>query len=159
MSILIFSRKINSGKTSELQHWIDNSLDIGGILMPDVNNVRCMFNIRTSILFEAQCKDENESEELIFNVGKFKFYKSAFQKANNYLKEEIKNLPDTLIIDEIGKLELQGLGFNTSVLDAVKKYQSKSVRKVLILVVREELLKEVMQRYQIKKCKIVDSLG
>ena len=159
MSILIFSRKINSGKTSELQQWIDTSLDIGGILMPDVNNFRCMLNIRTNVLYEAQCKDENIDEELIFNVGRFKFYKTAYQKVNNYLKDEIKNLPDTLIIDEIGKLELQGLGFNTSVLDAVKKYQSKSVRKVLILVVREELLNEVMQRYQIKKCKIVDSLG
>jgi len=158
MSILIFSRKINSGKTSELQQWIDTSLDIGGILMPDINNMRCMFNIRTSVLFDAQCTNENESEDLLFNVGRFKFYKSAFQKANNYLKEEIKHLPDTLIIDEIGKLELQGLGFNTSVIDAVRKYQLKSVKKVLILVVREELLKEVMHRYQIKKCKIVDSL-
>jgi len=159
MSILIFSREKNSGKTAEVQHWIDTSLDIGGIVMPDINGLRCMMNIRTSILFEAQCNNENEDEELIINLGKSKFYKSAFQKANNYLKEEIKHLPDTLIIDEVGKLELQGLGFNTSIMDAVKKYQSKSVKKVLILVVRDALVKDVMQRYQIKKCKIVDSLA
>ncbi|AUC82490.1 nucleoside-triphosphatase [Lacinutrix sp. Bg11-31] len=147
--IYILTGKIRSGKTSALKKWIENRNDVDGLLCPD-NEVGKRYFLKVKTKEEFELETELETEEII-KIGSFKFLKSAFSTANDYLivtASEAKN--SYLIIDELGKLELKNEGLHCSAEKIIPEYEFNKSEH-LILVVRDYLLEDVLIKYNISQ--------
>jgi nucleoside-triphosphatase THEP1 len=157
MSIFIFCRQVRSGKTTELLKWSKTQNDVAGILMPDINGVRKMLDLKTGNVFDAQCNDPSQVKEELITVGHFHFYKSAFEKANNILFHAAFESHDYIIIDEVGKLELGKKGFYDATKELIEIYQNQYSEKDLLLVVRKNLEDSVITAFKIKRYTVIHS--
>lgn len=158
MSIYLFSRPIHSGKTTGLMQWCNRPKNIQGILMPDINGSRKIMNIKTKEISDIECIDAAGSKEPVTNVGRFSFYTSAFEKANFILLDALAQNPGWLVIDEAGKLELDGKGFYKSITKAVAIYNNETRAGNLLITVRDSLCNEVISFFNISNYIIVNNL-
>lgn len=145
--IYILTGEIRSGKTTALRNWIVNRNDVDGLLCPDdKNGKRYFLKVKSGKEFELETEIGNQE---IIEIGNFKFLKSAFKKANDYL---ISIASETnysyLIIDEIGKLELKNKGVHLATEILISKYR-RDEKQHVILVVRDYLLDAILKYYQI----------
>ncbi len=150
MSIFIFSQPIHSGKTTQLLHWCNQQKNVTGILMPDIDGKRKILDLETKELFTIECDNPSDSPEELITVGKYHFYATAFKKANTILLSALSRNPQLLVIDEVGKLELEGKGFYPGVKKAIEDHEKKLISTQLILVVREGLYDEAVNFFKIK---------
>jgi hypothetical protein len=134
MRLTLFSRPINSGKTTELLSWCGTQEKAGGILMPDRDGKRCMHDIASGEEWAAQCDDPNTAANGLLTIGRFAFYK---------------------VIDETGKLELAQKGFYTSLIETLDKEPVPH----LLLVVRDTLLEETITFFQLKAYRVVSRVS
>jgi len=153
--IYILTGAIRSGKTTALLHWSKSRNDVDGLLCPDdANGKRYFLKLKNKTIFKLEAEAETEA---IVTIGNFKFLRSAFNEANDYLiLEASKTEPKYLIIDEIGKLELKNEGLNVSTKALISQFRSKN-NTHLILVVRDYLLDAVMEHYGITECSILNT--
>ena len=158
MSIYIFSRPIHSGKTTELLQWCKLQINTAGVLMPDMNGGRKIFDIDTKEIFDVECKDVATTRELLTSVGRYHFYSVAFEKGNAIIQAALTEMPDWLVIDEAGKLELEGKGFYESIIKAVDLFNNDKVPGNLLLSVRESLLAQVISFFKIKNFQVIHHL-
>lgn len=158
MSIYIFSRPIHSGKTTELINWCNRQKNIAGILMPDIDGNRKIYNIATKEVFDIECGEPLNTSERLTSAGRFNFYTSAFEKANAILLTALSQNPNWLVIDEAGKLELGGKGFYSSLMSIVNSYNNNIGSGNLLITVRESLCAEVIGFLKIKNYKIIRQL-
>lgn len=152
--IYILSGNIRTGKTTALFEWSKNREDVDGILCPDDEfGKRYFLKLKSHETFTLEV-DENFNDDII-SVGNFKFLKSSFKMANDYLissGNEIKS--KYFIIDELGKLELKSEGLHEAAKNLIPIFQSdKSLH--LILIIRESLLNAILSHYNILKYKII----
>jgi len=155
MSIILFSRPIHSGKTTALQQWCDQQENVHGILMPDINGSRKILDIKTKEIFDIQCTDPENNNEPLTPVGKFHFYTAAFEKANRILINALQLDPAWLIIDEAGKLELDGRGFYNALEKIVPLYNDTKQEGKLVITVRDFLCEEVIRFFKIKNYRLI----
>ncbi|MEO6541092.1 MAG: hypothetical protein ABIN74_08890 [Ferruginibacter sp.] len=155
MGIYIFSRPIHSGKTSELLQWCNRQKNIHGILMPDINGSRKIFDIHTKTIFDIECIDTGSATEPLTSVGRFHFYSAAFEKANAILINALTQNPGWLVIDEAGKLELEEKGLYNGIINAVDHYNNEKKTGNLLITVRESLCAEAISFFKIKNVQVV----
>ena len=158
MSIIIFSRPIHSGKTTELLQWCNRQKNICGILMPDINGQRKILDLRSKEVFDIECTDVLSTDEQLITVGRFYFYSKAFEKANSILLHAIALNPDWLVIDEAGKLELEGEGFYDAITKIADAYINKRNTGNLLITVRDSLCEEVISFFKFKDYRIINEL-
>lgn len=158
MSIFIFSRPIHSGKTSALLQWCNHQKNISGILMPDINGSRKILDLNTKEVFDIECTDMVNTIEPLTSVGRFHFYTAAFEKGNSIIIYALTQNPDWLVIDEAGKLELEGKGFYKSIVKVVEFFQDQKTSGNLLIAVRESLCEEIILLFKIKNCRIIHQL-
>ncbi len=160
MSIIIFSRPVRSGKTTELMQWCDRvskTKIVGGILMPDIGGRRKLFNIETREYSDIECKDPATATRSLITVGNFHFYTDAFEKAITIILEAASK-SDLLIVDEVGKLELECKGFYQSVKEVLEMDKYINGTEHLLLVVRDDLYEQVLSLFKITKHRLVNKL-
>ncbi len=139
----------HSGKTTRLLQWSANRNNVFGILTPIVDGKRIFMNAHTKEPFQMEAAT---TETEILEVGKYRFSKAAFDKASEILLTAL-GLPDGyIIIDEIGPLELRGLGFAATI-KTILANEKKNLQ--IVLVVREELLEKVVAYFNLERFKIV----
>jgi nucleoside-triphosphatase THEP1 len=144
--IKIVTGPVQSGKTSKLFAYINRLESVDGILAPIVDGKRMLYYISSKIIKELEVEKRSSAT---IDVGKYIFLKDSFDWANERLLSSLKEEPDWLIIDEIGKLELQKEGLHRSCEIILKEiYNSKSN---LILVIRDYLINDVLKTYFISK--------
>ncbi len=158
MSIIIFSKPIHSGKTTALMHWCKTQQSCSGILMPDVDRIRKMYDVRNQSYFDAECKSPLSTEEKLIDIGKYHFYQSSFDKANQIIEEAILLKPEFIVIDEVGMLEINQKGFHTSVKKLMDISDTNSFDTTIILAVRDVFMAEVVAYFKIPNYRTVDSL-
>lgn len=158
MSIYIFSRPIHSGKTTELLQWCGLQKNIYGILMPDINGSRKILDLGTKEIFDVECVDTANTKQALTSIGRFHFYTAAFKNANSIVLAALNQMPDWLVIDEAGKLELDGQGFYKSIAKAVDLYSNDKVSGNLLITVRESLCNEVISFFKIKNAQVIRQL-
>ena len=158
MRIYIFSRPIHSGKTAALRQWCNQQENIAGVLMPDINGCRKILDINSREIFDIECTDAANTNEPLTTVGRFHFYTAAFKKANSILINSMAQNPCWLVIDEVGKLELEGKGFFNAIIKAMSFYNDIQTGGNLLMTVRESLCDEVISFFNIKNYKVVDQL-
>lgn len=145
--IFIVTGAIQSGKTTSLSKWLQTSKNIFGILTPTIHKKRCFMDVYTKEIFAMEAAALATEDYL--PIGKFVFSKNGFNKAIQIINAAICKTQAYILIDEIGPLELQGLGF-ASILK--KALATKNI--TLILVVRDKLILEVINNFAIDTQKV-----
>ena len=158
MSIYIFCRPIHSGKTTALLEWCNRQENIAGVLMPDMNGSRKIFDVHSREVFDIECIDAANTKEDLTAIGRFHFYTSAFEKANSILINAMAREPAWLVIDEAGKLELEGKGFYRSIVGALEIYDNTERAGNLLISVRDSLCEAAITYFKIKNYRIIDGL-
>lgn len=140
--IYILTGEIQSGKTSTLLSCVKSFSSVTGIAQPVIQETRHLMNLEDGkiIKFEAE-----EGEEFI-QVGRYKFSKKVFEYGALVLEDAINSDKRLLIIDEVGKLELAGSGFEPQIRKALINFSGN-----ILLIVRESLLLKVLENFQIKR--------
>jgi nucleoside-triphosphatase THEP1 len=91
----------------------------------------------------------DESNEIIYKLGPYCFYKRAFIYLDKMIDEFIKNRISPVYLDEIGVLELNGQGFD----QIINRLIQEDID--LCLVVRSDLLDKVCERYGFNEVEII----
>jgi nucleoside-triphosphatase THEP1 len=151
--IYILTGAVQSGKTTALMKWAAERDRIGGFLSPDVDGLRRLFTLRDRQLRPFQAVEE-EGDLVV--VGKFRFYAPTFELGRQTLLADSQAGLDWLVIDEIGKLELAGQGFEPAAGQVIRHFQEEEGQCRLLLVVRDYLVEEVVRRYGLEECVVLD---
>ena len=146
--IYILSGDIETGKSKALFDWIQNRTNVFGILSPnDEFNRRYFLDVATKEKFPMQADADDDD---IISVGRYHFFRSAFEKANEILLNTLEVAKSGhIIVDELGKLELRSEGLHDSakkVLEEVKNNKELHA----ILVIRTSLLNEIVSKYSLE---------
>ena len=151
--IYILAGDTRSGKTSALMEWKDTWDNVKGILCPeDEDDIRYLYTIETEEKYPFQ--QEEESNQTI-NVGRFHFLKDTFKLANyTLIKAFDEGDFEFLVLDELGRLELQNEGIHQAAQYILSNYQSNDDQN-LLLVIRTSLVMDVIHHYGIKSYQIV----
>ena len=151
--IYIFTGGIRTGKTTALLKWFSQNNDADGLLCPDNSHGKRYFiKIKSKDTFLLEAEHDNES---IISVGPFKFLESAFKNANNFLMTvACESYNRYVVIDELGKLELQKKGLHPAANVLIPKLMYSNTQH-LILIIRDTLLEVMIRHYNIKEYTIV----
>ncbi len=151
-NIFILSKAIQTGKTTALMQWCNIQKNIAGILTPDIEGSRKLFDIEQKTFYDFEVKNPLPTDE-ITPIGKFNFYTQIFAKAQQIIT---KSNADYLIIDEIGRLELnQNKGLEPVLSKVIITYTNHQAKGCLILVIRDYLLEDCIKKYQLQQAKII----
>lgn len=150
--IYILSEGMQKGKTMALRLWSENRIDVGGFLTPDKDNKRILLNIHSCVESPFEM-DPNDDHEFCVHIGKFVLDTDAFIEISEEVLEQSFD-PDFsyIVIDEIGKLELQDKGFHP-LMDHLSKRDDLTAD--LIIIVRDTLLDDVIKKYEFKDYKVI----
>jgi nucleoside-triphosphatase THEP1 len=146
LNFYILKGPIRSGKTTYLENLISNEINIAGFLTPDRDGIRMFYDIAKNEMMEFEL-DLNTSKKYI-EVGRFKLSEETFDYAHTLLLSLKSDLYDTIIIDEIGKLEMNNQGYEPALSDFIEYHKSTHTR--IILVVRDSLYDSVIEKYDLK---------
>lgn len=156
-NIYLLSGPVHSGKTSALTVFVNQHSNVGGFICPDILNLRYLINVSdgTQHLFQVL----NSQSENDIQIGQYSFLKSGFSAAHSILLSAKNYDFNFFIIDEIGKLELQGKGLEPALTLALKEFRNTNI----IAIVRDYLLEEIIEKYQfsdpiIINCKELNTL-
>lgn len=155
--IYILAGDIRTGKTTTLLNWIHQRDDVDGWLCPDnENGKRCFLNVKSKIKFELELENETEVDSAkLVSIGSFNFLRSAFKKANDYLISlTSENENQYLIVDELGRLELNKEGLHTAAEYLIPEFLKDDTHH-LILVVRSYLLDDIIAFYNISEHQVL----
>ncbi len=156
-NIYILSAPVQSGKTSLLMNWVKNRTNVGGILTPEIEGKRKLFDIAVKMYHELEADDSIVSGDII-SVGRFHFYKNAFDHAQKILIQSLNKNPDWLIVDEAGKLELyEQKGLEPAVTHLINHYKNKNITGKLLLIIRDSLLNECIEHYGLQQSTILNN--
>lgn len=148
-SIFILCGSVHSGKTTRLIKWLKDKNNVQGIISPIIDGKRHLINIISSERRKLEI-DSFSSQENVIKVGKYIFDKSVFEWACKIILDAINTNPDWLIIDEVGPLELQSEGL-AKVVNKVLSRQNILVGTNLVLVVRDSLMTDFLNHYNLKE--------
>ena len=144
MNIHILTAPIGCGKSTLLLNWLKSNPEINTNGFISIHE-RQLNEMRKLLLLPELTEVPFESEIGEIQIGKFKFLSSAFRQGIDTLKPSASS--STVIIDEIGKLELLGQGFEPDLTLILEKLQCDT----LIVVVRLSLFSQVIQKYPVLK--------
>ena len=154
-TINILTGPVQSGKTTRLIAWVKFHRHCAGILSPIINKQRFLYSILTDDYCRLESVDDPAVGKDIIKIGRYSFLQSTFQWARQELQTAMKKKPPYLVIDEIGPLELSGKGLEPMVTKILQKY-IRTEKHHLILVVRENLLEEVISHYNLQDLFVAD---
>lgn len=158
MPIILFSRPIRSGKSTELKNALPYMGKAGGIISPDIEELRYTYAVSRGTFHPLQSVREIEGETL--NIGRFYFFHEGFEMARTLLEEGLNDTFDTFIVDEIGKLEMHRKeGLEPTIGNLIQHYKNPKVSGDLILVIRDFMVEELISHYALDTPKIVSDLN
>lgn len=153
-NIYVYSQPIQTGKTSRLAKWLEYNKQVGGILTPDIDGKRKLFCINEQSVFDFQLAETSDG----VRIGRFVFDAAVFAKARQLLLHDVLQPYEWVIVDEIGRLELdRNEGLEPALSQIIQQQLKHPTKTKLLLVVRDYLLEEVIAKYQLHDAIILDS--
>ena len=151
--IYILADEVRTGKTSALLEWIETWDEVRGVLCPDgKDGKRYLLDLESRKEFPFEV---DESNEKTISIGKFHFAKPSFELANYILKKAFDEGDyEFLVVDELGKLELENEGMHAAA-DYIFKNYKPSEDQHIMTVVRTSLVKDILKKYNIRDFQIV----
>jgi nucleoside-triphosphatase len=143
--IFLISGPIKSGKTTRIADWIGHKNNVNGILQPVIDGRRYLREISSGEirLLEIQA---GSNERNIISVGKYKFNKDVFNWAQAQLLSAFYNNPEWLIIDEFGKLEIDGKGLEPAISKIINDLNKCPDTKI-VFVIRDYIVSGFLNKY------------
>jgi nucleoside-triphosphatase THEP1 len=136
-------------------NWLNNRNDVSGILTPDVNEKRKLFDIAHKTYHNLEV-DANYTGETT-TIGKYHFDKKVFDKAQTILLNAMNSNYGWIVVDEIGRLEIdQQKGLEPTISRLIKHQNTHQLSSNLLLVVRDYLLMDCVKHYNINEAVIVN---
>ncbi len=145
---LVITGDIGSGKSTLVEQFTNAFSDqyrIGGLITK--GRERKYFQdikTRRKEYFSSEEKEEGE------RIGKYFLSKKSLNFAFSVIKESRKN--DIIIIDEIGRLENEKKGLYKAIDNLLENVRNDE--KIIILVIRKDLLQELMLLFNITPIEI-----
>lgn len=153
-NILVFSEPIRSGKSTLLLNWIIQYKNIKGVICPDIAGKRKLYIINEHLLLPLEVDVGSTNNTL--QAGRFIFNADSFKRAGESLLLEDYNVPSYMLIDEIGKLEMEKKqGFEPALTRIIEHYKSNQTSDKLILVIRDYLLQDALMKYGLQDATII----
>jgi nucleoside-triphosphatase THEP1 len=151
--IFILTGKVHTGKTTGLIEWLENKHNSAGIISPVTDGKRFLSLYPENKLINLEADEGADNGILI--CGRYKFYKEAFAKANDYI--EALNFPELewVIIDEAGLLEMRNEGLHESLETVLNKFNESETDFSLVIIVRDSLLEKIISKYNLEKYEVV----
>jgi nucleoside-triphosphatase THEP1 len=153
---IIYTGKINEGKTTALKnHYEKNRLGDGFISVKKMihDRVHSYISIRLSTNEEKVILVHEQffSRDFLVagKIGPYIINLLTLQSIEKSIKKMIANQEEPIYLDEIGVLELKGYGYDY----IFKKMVSSKLS--FIISVREDLVDEVISKYQLKDVEII----
>ena len=147
VEVHLFVRPVKSGKTTHLMQWIGSRPKgtVAGVVAPDDEDLRWIQDIATGER-KLLTADVDDPENTVVEIGRFRFKKTSFHWAQRVLRAGFERVPEWLVFDEIGYLELQGQGLEPAVRRILNWNRTIASTK-LLWVVRDELVGDVTDYY------------
>jgi nucleoside-triphosphatase THEP1 len=147
-NIYIFTDAIHTGKTTILQNWLkEKGINAGGILTPDRDEKRWIYDISRDEWHTLQVEKDHPLPDSVV-IGKFRFSRNGFKKAQEILLRSVQEDPDWVIVDEVGMLELhRKTGLEPSISEIINIYKSGKQKGKLLLVIRNYLVEETIDMF------------
>lgn len=153
---------IDSGKTSWCLAYVQAHAGCDGVLLRkvlrggrrvgyDAQRISSGSRVPFARRVGAELAGWREAER----IGEFSVSASGKRTANRWLREALSRAPRTLIVDEIGPLELAGGGLAES-LGPVLADRACPPGGELILVVRRRCLAPVVERFGLRGCRLIE---
>jgi nucleoside-triphosphatase THEP1 len=154
-SISIITGERQAGKTSRLLQFIaelkQKGKIVGGIVSEGTfkegkRNAFYIKDIQSNdrILLMADKEMDSSSK-----IGKFYYLQSAFDWGINVIQKAISDDTNYLVLDEIGKLEMEGKAWYPAIQSILK------TDKNIIFVVRKDLVEAFKEKFNIRTSKII----
>jgi nucleoside-triphosphatase THEP1 len=147
--IFVFSGPIHTGKTTRLAEWIKNKKDVDGILQPVIDGKRHLKHISSGEIQLLEISPASH-EKNILEIGDYIFNNDVFTWARYKLLLAFNNHPEWLIIDEVGKLEMDNKGLEPAISKILNDLNDNSNIN-LIFVVRDYLIPDFLNKYSLSK--------
>lgn len=145
-NIHILSEPVHSGKSTLLMNWCLKQPGVAGVLMPDVDGSRKLYDIAAKKYYDFQVMDKPADSTI--DICKWSFDESVFQLGRELLLNAAKERPDWLILDEVGKLEMnKNTGFEPAVKELIAIYKQDTGNAKLLLVIRDYMLEQSFTHY------------
>ena len=147
-NIYLLSQPIQTGKTTLLLNWVKRQRNVAGILTPDVNGIRKLYDISGKDHYRLQL---DEGEEGI-SIGRFVFDRKGFETAQHLLNESMKKSSGWIVVDEVGRLEMdRNEGLEPALGNLVNRFkQHAQTGAKLLLVIRDYLLNQAIAHYKLE---------
>jgi nucleoside-triphosphatase THEP1 len=148
--IHLLSGPVQGGKTTymaeQVDSWKNKGLRVKGFLCPGLmaGGRRAEFSLMNVQTGHKLLMGREEKIAGWVKYRRFYFNPEAFRQGTAWIKEALAEPTDLLLIDEVGPMELEGLGWS-ELLDSLE--QQTSTKQ--LWVVREELVPEVSRRWHI----------
>jgi nucleoside-triphosphatase THEP1 len=139
--IVVYTGPIRSGKTTALRARFEGDASADGLLAPDVDGRRHVLRLATG---ETRPLEADAPADPV-TVGRFTFDGAVVAWARSGLLAASAAAPATVVVDEVGPLELDGRGLEPAVTAAVRLGVEGETR--VVLVVRDVLLDRVLAHY------------
>jgi len=153
--ILVLSDEINSGKTKLISQWKEGKSNVFGILSPKENGTRIFEDAYSG---EKWPMEALENENDVLEVGKYRFSRSAFDRAFSAIYYGLNSKgPRTIVFDEIGPLEIRSLGFHV-ILTEVIILSQQDLELQIVCVVRTSILEQFINKYQVESANVFSVL-
>ncbi len=147
--IYILTGPIQTGKSSQLWEWSKQTKSVAGLLSLVQDKTRVLLDLSSNSTIEFEV-DLNTNHEATLQIGKFHFSQKGLEKGIQCLKNALNSPPNFLVLDEIGKLEIeQSIGFHSIALELIHQYK-KPGSEILLLVIRDTLLEKAIQKYDLQ---------
>jgi len=152
--VFVITGAVGSGKTSCLQYLIStlkkHNLSVSGFysLRKMSNGITTGYeivNVSTGLKTRFLHIAGNQSQE---KVGKYYIHDEGFTAAKG---ATLSNDSKLLILDEIGKLELDGKGFAS-----ILKYVLKNHVGSVLISIREEILYELIKKFEFEPAEVIN---
>ena len=155
--VFILTGSIGQGKTTFIQNIVKNfqskGITVGGIYSPRV------MQDKTTIGYDIIDINTNEREVFLrqssldnrIKIGRFNIHLQGLQKGIKTLKSSIDTNTQIVIIDEVGKLELDNNGWASGIDELIKNAQNH-----LLLVIRDRYIEQIIDKWEINNYQVFD---
>jgi nucleoside-triphosphatase THEP1 len=147
--IFLLSGPIQTGKTTRLTEWIKKKNDVDGILQPVIDGKRYIKHISSGIVQLLEISPDS-NEKNILSIGNYKFNNDVFTWTRSKLLLTFNKHPEWLIIDEVGKLEMDNKGLEPAISKILNDLNNQTNMNV-VFVVRDYLVLDFLIKYCLDK--------
>jgi nucleoside-triphosphatase THEP1 len=148
--IFIITGGVGEGKTTQIIKIVDSlskkNISVSGIYAPRImeNGVTVGYDIVDIETNKREPFLRADSNGNTTNIGKYTIHPNGLEKGRNILSKSAADNCSLVVIDEVGKLELNSQGWSDNINELIK------TSSILLLAVRNTFAKQVIQKWDLK---------